>query len=163
MGDIGSVILSICGLSVVCLGVIVVGGFVAFRVAGGGTLPDIFDALGGIMGGQEEDDRNTIDTPYQRRGAASSGDMKAKRGSYDFDAAVQRYRGDGEASSSTGSHRFSDADSDSDSDSYNKSTYGVRDSSNHAGRSLRDRRSRRDLADKEDELFNYLDGDEDVF
>lgn len=75
-------IFSMCGLSVVCLGVFGVGAYMFFRFTSG----ELFELVGGFWGGG--DDNDSLDVPVPQASSARR-DLRARAQSYDFDAAVQ--------------------------------------------------------------------------
>lgn len=160
MENLSPVILSICGFSLVCLGLITVGAFIALRFTRGGIIFSLFEGLGGIFSNQGDEEELDVENPYKKRVAPTEEELRAKKQSLDFDEAVKKYRG--EDVEPSGYIDKSPPETGQNS-SFDKSRYGVRDTTGSPGRRLRDRRYRRNAADQEDELFNYEEGEEDIF
>lgn len=89
--DIGPILVSVCGLSLVCLGTLAVIAFIVMRTTGV-KLWQAFGGLGGVFGviSSGEDDSNDVPSP-RRSGRRSRTDLRARAQSLDFDAAVSRH------------------------------------------------------------------------
>jgi hypothetical protein len=95
MQDNSLLVISVCGLAVVCVGLLAIVGFLVLRFTGhtvreflgGGNVSGVVDSLSGA------DDRE--DSLSRRRRAArrpSTSDLRSRAESLDFNAAVQRHR-----------------------------------------------------------------------
>jgi hypothetical protein len=92
MRDLAPIIAAACGLGVVCVGLIVIGGFMLVRVTGQSFLGPLFSILGGGGGNEELPEDRPVPT---MRAQSSSRDLRSLAQSLDFDAAVQKYRQQG--------------------------------------------------------------------
>jgi len=77
--DLSGVVIAMCALSLICVGVIIVGGFLVMRMVGG----SMTDVLGGFFGGDNEEELTTAPIPGRRtpnfRAQSSSFDEALKR------------------------------------------------------------------------------------
>ncbi|NWF70110.1 MAG: hypothetical protein HXY40_13580 [Chloroflexi bacterium] len=92
MTDTSPVVLAMCGLALVCLGVLGVGAFVLIRATGAAFLGPLLDVFGGrspLAGDHEDDD---LPRRASQRPASPGQSFQAKAQSLDFDSAVQKYR-----------------------------------------------------------------------
>jgi len=87
MNDIGTLLLSVCGLTLACGGLLAVGAFLAVRFLG-------FNLLGILNNAVDEDDDPLMQTPQSRRSEAFKRNqpLNAQRESLDFDSAIAYYR-----------------------------------------------------------------------
>ncbi len=134
MNDLGSILLSLCGLALVCGGLIAVGAFFVFRSAFGQIQDTIAD---------DTDETDFIDSrrrDWERGGAR---DLRARRDALDFDSAVQRYRSGEPPSSPPSTPRAS-----------------LNDDLGGELRGDRDSRRWRRKDDQEDELFGGMLGED---
>jgi hypothetical protein len=153
MGDLNSVLITVCGFGVVCCGSLVVGVLLLMRVTGRALLLPVFSTLGGMIFGSGGGGYDTDYTPRQRRASADQFRARAQTqsGGLDFDQAVARYQQQAGASpqlssgqDTTGSQPISDQSTQlnpPDPPSLRGgSPYGVRTASHSPGRRLRDGR-----------------------
>jgi hypothetical protein len=98
--DIAPVLIAVCGLSVICIGVIVIVGFIIIRFTGGNILLPLVsgflnrdDIIDNITGDDEIDKPKR--TPARASGRRSPGGLRSKADSLDFDSAVAKYQQQG--------------------------------------------------------------------
>ncbi len=92
MDNVGNILLTVCGLSVLCIGTLAVVAFVTGRSIFSGVMGMARSSLGG-----EESEYNERPKRGRRSGGSPRRDIRGKAQSLDFDDAVSRHR-KGEAS-----------------------------------------------------------------
>jgi hypothetical protein len=94
MRDLTPVIAAVCGFSVVCIGLIVLGGFMLLRVTGQSFLAPL---IAMITGGRDNEGERPEDRPHvpSVRAQSSGRDLRSLAQSLDFDSAVEKYRRQG--------------------------------------------------------------------
>ncbi len=87
MNDVGTLLLSACGLTLACGGLLAVGAFLTVRFVG-------FNLVGILNRAVDEDDDPLLQTPQPRRSEVfrRSQPLNARREALDFDSAVEYYR-----------------------------------------------------------------------
>lgn len=98
--DLLGVLLPLCGLAVICGGLLLVGGFLVLR-ATGFNFGSIVDMITGGAGSDDDDD----DPEFAPRKRTSLRDRAA---SLDFDSTVQKYSGTGAASNANRAQSLAD-------------------------------------------------------
>jgi hypothetical protein len=159
MGDISPVLIALCGLSVVCLGLIVVGLFMMTRFTGFAILPSVLEVVRGLMSNEEDVDSYERERRHRPVRTAAQQRIGQRPEALDFDAAVERYKQQDPVGPPP-DPAIPSADDRGLSD-FNKHPYGVRDTSSSPGRRLRDKRYRRNAQDVDDEIFGGLLEDND--
>ena len=90
MDESTSLLLSVCALLTVVGGLVLIGGFMVYRVLSrGGLLQGLMGAIGGLVGDDEEDESGLPLTTRSRRV-----DPQALADQVDFDAALARQKSD---------------------------------------------------------------------
>ncbi|MCB9453955.1 MAG: hypothetical protein H6672_21185 [Anaerolineaceae bacterium] len=91
--DIGLILLTVCGLALVCVGTFLVVAFIVARTTGV-RLWSAFSGIGGIFGvlsaGEDDNEPELVTRSTTRRERRSRGDFRARAQSLDFDSAVAR-------------------------------------------------------------------------
>lgn len=94
--DSSPVVIALCGFSLVCLGLIAVGAFLAIRLTGGAFFQPLMalfgQAAGALSGGDDGDEGSDRSLPRRGQRAAKPQTFEAQAQSLDFDQAVARYR-----------------------------------------------------------------------
>ena len=100
--DIAPVLIAVCGLSVICIGLIVIVGFIIIRFTGGNILLPLVsgflnrdDLIDDITGEDEVDKPKRA--PARASGRRSPSGLRSKADSLDFDSAVAKYQKGGKA------------------------------------------------------------------
>lgn len=91
--DIGLILVTVCGLSLVCVGTFVVVAFIVVRTTGV-RLWDAFSGIGGVFGvlnSGEDDEPELANRSAARRDRRSRADLRARAQALDFDSAVARH------------------------------------------------------------------------
>lgn len=92
LGNISSTLLAVCGVGCLCGGVLLVGGFFAFRFMGGGALFEALSSLGSLFDNFKQDDDDELDDPVERIHSirhSRPSDMKARaKEQFDFESQV---------------------------------------------------------------------------
>lgn len=91
--DIGLILVTVCGLSLVCVGTFLVVAFIVVRTTGV-RLWDAFSGIGGVFGvlnSGEDDEPELTSYSAARRGRRSRADLRARTQALDFDSAVARH------------------------------------------------------------------------
>ncbi len=91
MGELSPLLIAACVFGLVCVGVLLVAGFLLVRTAGFGIVPSLLESL---SGGRDEDTVDDDRPSRVTRRSVSVADLRAKAQSLDldFDRAVQQYR-----------------------------------------------------------------------
>ncbi|MCU0496739.1 MAG: hypothetical protein MUF87_05230 [Anaerolineae bacterium] len=100
MGDLLPVLISACGLAIVCVGMLVVGGFILFRFSRNTILGPMLSPLMTLLGRGGNDDEDRDEASYgpataHRRSVPTAAELRAQAAQLDFEQSVQRYRNQG--------------------------------------------------------------------
>ncbi|MEO8608174.1 MAG: hypothetical protein ABI690_09850 [Chloroflexota bacterium] len=95
MQDPALAVIAICGFSVICIGLIVIVGFLVFRftgrsiggLLGGGGIPGVINS---ISGANDPDEDEALINSRRRRSPGTN--LRAQAQSLDFDSAVAKYK-----------------------------------------------------------------------
>jgi hypothetical protein len=158
MNDLAPVIAAVCGFAVVCVGLVLVGGFLLIRL-GGKTL--LGPVLGNFLGGRGEEEA-IEDRPYVSQRASSQAtarDLRTLAQSLDFDAAVQKYRQQGGVSAqNTPDPNYTPSPPPANLDDFDPDKYDIRGT---YSRQPNTRPARRRADESQDEMLGGLFDSED--
>lgn len=103
MSDLSPVIIALCGLSIICVGLFVIGATLLARFAGINVIAPL---LGMVLGHDTEgDEAASQEAPLPRPTSSPSRDLRAKARSLDFDSAVARHQQEGGPASAQSADR----------------------------------------------------------
>jgi hypothetical protein len=157
MQDPALALIAICGFSVICIGLLVIVGFLVLRftgrtvgdLLGGGGLTGAINSLSGV--GDPDEDGPLIER--RRRRQPTKGNLRAQAQSLDFDSAVAKYKSQPPQSGFVNNNPFP------------PSQPTFEDSTDLSSTRAQDRKRRRRLKDAEegDELFEpFMDDDDGI-
>lgn len=93
MSDLSPVFIAVCGLSIVCVGLVAIGGFLLARFAGINVIGPILATV--LNRDSEGGEATPQESPAPRPAARAPRNLRGKAESLDFDAAVAKYQQEG--------------------------------------------------------------------